>query len=394
MLEHRTVFAIQAIFLLLLSGPILLVFRRHRRQRRDHSAWWLAAAYLTSGIGLAMLTLEQSPYALVNTIVGNTLLLAFCGLASRGLAEATGQRLRLWWILLVTDAAAVAAFSYWTWMSPSWMLRSWASGILTAAIYGALIWQLSRAKERVILPAVRAMMGLFLLHIVVHTVRLLVWHTTGTGLWFSGMNILTICGVALSYLWADGLRSRQAMEHMAMTDPLTGLYNRRAMDVIGMYELRRAARYGRPSSAMMLDVDCFKDINDTQGHAAGDAALRALAGIVQSFCDTGMRLGGDEFFLLLPDHDEAAAAAIAAKIHSALAALVLSGTGGTRFAMSVSIGCVTLRGATITTSDLMHASDIVLFGEKQARRKGRFGADDSEIWRENNCVPGVTPPAQ
>ncbi|WP_157178236.1 GGDEF domain-containing protein [Terriglobus roseus] len=394
MLEHRTVFVIQAALLMLMSGVILFAYRRYRRKRGDNSAWWLAAAYLTSGLGLELLAVEHSPYPQTTTILGNTLLLAFCGLACRGLAEATGQRARLWMALLAADAATVAAFSYWTWISPSWPLRSLASGIVTALMYGALIWLLGQAKERVIQPALRAMMGLFALHIVVNAARLLVWRYTGTSLWFSGMNILTIGGVALSYLWAESLREQEQMEYLAMTDPLTGLYNRRALDVIGVHEIRRAALAGRPSSAIMLDVDRFKEINDTQGHAAGDSALRAIAGVVQSVCDRGVRVGGDEFFLLLPDHDEAAAAAIAAQIHLALAGLVLLSPWDKRFAVSASIGCVTLHGEATTIGDLMHASDIVLFREKQKRRGASLHGARAALREESDGEPRVAPPAQ
>jgi diguanylate cyclase (GGDEF)-like protein len=368
LLEHRTVFVMQAALLIMLSGVILLAFRKYRSQRGDSSAPWLVAAYLTNGVALALLASEQTLHPRLTIILGNVLLLAFPGLAARALSEAIGQPRRLAWIaLLALDVVTVAAFSYFTYVEPNWMLRSWASGIATAVMYGWLIWLLLRSEEEVIQPAVMTMAWLFALHIAVNAVRLIVWRYTGTLLWFSGMNILTIGGVALSYLWMDSLRTHETMTRTAMSDPLTGLYNRRALDVIGVSEVRLAAMAGQPSSALMLDVDNFKEINDTQGHGAGDDALRAISGILQSVCDMGMRVGGDEFFALLPGADEDAAAAVRAQIRMAIAALALQTPWGESYTLNVSIGSATLRGRFTTIADLMHASDVVLYQEKQAR---------------------------
>ncbi len=98
--------------------------------------------------------------------------------------------------------------------------------------------------------------------------------------------------------------SRQATA-LSLTDPLTGLGNRRQLSERLQRELDRSDSSREPLSVCMLDVDDFKAINDSRGHAAGDDALVAVAGALRQGGEA-FRLGGDEFVLLLPDHDTAA----------------------------------------------------------------------------------------
>ena len=111
------------------------------------------------------------------------------------------------------------------------------------------------------------------------------------------------------------------VKQLAVLDPLTGLYNRRAFFDLGQRELERFLRFNHPLTALMIDMDNFKGINDNYGHAAGDQILRILAERVrQSIRETDVfgRYGGDEFALLLPDSDLFAAGQIADRIRSAI----------------------------------------------------------------------------
>jgi diguanylate cyclase (GGDEF)-like protein len=107
------------------------------------------------------------------------------------------------------------------------------------------------------------------------------------------------------------------VQKLAITDSLTGYLNRRGFDEVSTRELERANRFGRPLSVIMIDIDNFKDINDTYGHVIGDRVLQQLAGRLQTSLrdvDVLGRYGGDEFIVLLPEADVEMASAVAERI--------------------------------------------------------------------------------
>lgn len=105
-------------------------------------------------------------------------------------------------------------------------------------------------------------------------------------------------------------RLRRELEEMAVRDPLTGLFNRRYMEVALHEELAVTAGTGAPLSVVLIDVDHFKQLNDTLGHAEGDAALRRIAGFLDGEMRSGdvcCRMGGDELLAILPGTPKAVA---------------------------------------------------------------------------------------
>ena len=112
------------------------------------------------------------------------------------------------------------------------------------------------------------------------------------------------------------------VRQLAMTDALTGLYNRRGLAQLGGREVERARRLGRPLSVLMLDIDHFKLVNDQHGHAVGDEVLRAIAAACQAGVreiDLVARYGGEEIVLLLAETDLAAAENIAERLRLTIA---------------------------------------------------------------------------
>jgi diguanylate cyclase (GGDEF)-like protein len=117
-----------------------------------------------------------------------------------------------------------------------------------------------------------------------------------------------------------------AAEELARTDDLTGLKNRRAFYELGELTLGQAKRYGHPLCVVMLDIDRFKRINDTWGHAAGDEAIKAVAKAIRQTVratDISGRVGGEEFAVLLPETTAEEAAAQAERLRQAIAGLCL-----------------------------------------------------------------------
>jgi diguanylate cyclase (GGDEF)-like protein len=140
------------------------------------------------------------------------------------------------------------------------------------------------------------------------------------------------------------LRKVNAMlNELSVRDGLTGLYNRRHFDAALDTELRRAARNLRPISLLMIDVDCFKALNDGYGHQRGDDCLREVARVLAEHprrgYDVAARYGGEEFVMLLPDADSYAAQAAAESIRHRVHALKIENHGSTvGNVVTVSIG--------------------------------------------------------
>src|SRR5271155_5543120 len=111
----------------------------------------------------------------------------------------------------------------------------------------------------------------------------------------------------------------------AVTDPLTGLYNRRLFSEAFEKELNRARRYGQPLGLVTLDLHRFKEVNDKHGHPRGDEVLRAMADTLKKALrtsDSAFRIGGDEFALLLPQTDAAQALALPRRISAVFAEMI------------------------------------------------------------------------
>lgn len=129
--------------------------------------------------------------------------------------------------------------------------------------------------------------------------------------------------ISIGVLLTASERLRQEFEHIATHDALTGALTRRAVLEAGERELERWQRYGRPLSLLLLDIDHFKQINDQHGHLVGDRVLGdfvALLGRTLRHADRLGRFGGEEFIVLLPETDAAAALAAAERMREAVAA--------------------------------------------------------------------------
>ncbi len=173
--------------------------------------------------------------------------------------------------------------------------------------------------------------------------------------------------------YQDRLRQNYQLSlTMAVTDSLTGLYNRRYMETHLANLLVQAELSGKPVSVMMLDIDFFKSINDSHGHGVGDEVLREFAERVQRHVrgvDLASRVGGEEFLVMMPDTDRAVAQSIADRLRKALAdepfAVAAEGVGP--LSVSCSIGVATTLGGESSKS-LVRRADEALY---QAKRDGR-----------------------
>ncbi len=188
---------------------------------------------------------------------------------------------------------------------------------------------------------------------------------------------------------------KDALRREASRDGLTSLWNRKAIFEILDRELLRAERDQQPVGLIMIDVDHFKAINDSRGHAAGDAVLRiiasGIASVVRPYDSVG-RYGGEEFLIVAPGCGLAETAELAERVRSHVAGCSIV-VGGSSVTVSLSLGVAT--GQTAAESEkLLHAADAAMYQAKNAGRnrvepsagraagagKGSAPAPDRDFW--------------
>lgn len=185
-------------------------------------------------------------------------------------------------------------------------------------------------------------------------------------------DLIAVGSCVLKFMDRSSVEARyhEELYQLATADPLTDLYNRRQFLELIDHEIVRASRYERPLSLLIIDLDHFKQINDTFGHPNGDTVLRQVAQGLRTQARQEFilaRIGGEEFAAVLPEHDLAAAVKFADALRIALSQLAFA-FNGTHKTVTVSIGVATWHSRMSGTSDLMRAADEQLYRAKQAGR--------------------------
>jgi diguanylate cyclase (GGDEF)-like protein len=166
----------------------------------------------------------------------------------------------------------------------------------------------------------------------------------------------------------------EKMSELVLTDPLTGLANRRRFDQTLASEWDRAAREMHPLAVLMIDVDHFKAFNDTRGHAAGDQCLKAVACALQEHCarpgDLVCRWGGEEFAVILPRTDLRGAVHLARELVEAVRELRIEhGKAGSGLYVTVSAGAASANASEIGSAQaLLEKADAALYVAKTTGR--------------------------
>lgn len=163
--------------------------------------------------------------------------------------------------------------------------------------------------------------------------------------------------------------ANKELTHQAMTDALTGCFNRRYFMNAADMELSRMKRHGYPVVVAMVDADKFKDVNDTHGHEVGDQVLTAIAKSCDEtvrYEDTVGRLGGEEFAILLPVADSEGAHTVLDRLREHVESLTFEGVDGLR--VTVSIGAAELSVDDLSIDDGLKRADDALYKAKKAGR--------------------------
>ncbi|HEY0957627.1 MAG TPA: GGDEF domain-containing protein [Roseateles sp.] len=302
----------------LVSLALLAWLRRDGPDLGRHGRWLLAVAAIDGACWGAVLTLMVGPDPALNAFLAALL----CG---------------------------VAAIN-----APVYVMRIQVFYMLCAALWLAALAGLLRLPGRTVLDiALGLALFLGLLCYFMHGVAARV---------VEGIR-LQLANAALTVQLGEALA---AMEHQAATDALTGLPNRRSLDRALAAQLALAQREGRPLSLLMLDLDHFKAVNDTHGHAVGDAVLRSFAQRVQAQLrpsDVCARYGGEEFVVLLSGTAELLAVHAAERLRRAVADSPL--VPGVSITVSVGVACWQTGKDAAT---LLARADAAMYAAKRAGR--------------------------
>ncbi len=190
--------------------------------------------------------------------------------------------------------------------------------------------------------------------------------------WLYSLALLAFLATCLVMcdLWYLVTELGRVLAEQARTDSLTGALNRRAMEEVAVRETSRSMRHGNPLCMIVLDVDHFKLLNDTRGHAAGDCALKALVQQVKTVLrgnDLIARTGGEEFAILLPDTAATAGTLAAERLRQAIEELEVSFEDES-FRFTVSAGVAELDPSLGCWESMMRRADTAMYAAKENGR--------------------------
>ncbi|MYN02481.1 diguanylate cyclase [Pseudoduganella sp. DS3] len=236
------------------------------------------------------------------------------------------------------------------------MLAAVAAGVL---IYGYVTIHLAE-NEAAALPVFR------------QTVWIFYWVFAAiiVAIAFFGYQLFAHWQASTDGLLSELRRMNSDLERLATTDALTGLLNRRAADRLLDAEWQRARRSGHVSSLVLLDIDHFKQVNDSYGHPGGDAALRALAACIRSVMrevDVAARYGGEEFLVVLPETGREGAFVFAERLRERVAASEICHDGQV-FRCHISLGIAVSDKHEASYEQWVRRADQALYRAKQGGR--------------------------
>jgi diguanylate cyclase (GGDEF)-like protein len=277
------------------------------------------------------------------------------------------------------------AHFYFLYIVDNLLIRDFLFSAFTILVVGRMSWLLIFETNENMKPISLFFASLLLIFMVGAASRVVLWNITSTTSLFQNTEInstsvlfllifdisWSVCLILLNSQRMNNEISQLTgkLEQLASLDPLTGVYNRRKFLEIGSSELERAKRYGRNLSLLMFDLNNFKDVNDSYGHAAGDEVLKKVVEI----CRNGLRnqdcigrFGGDEFIILMPETTIEAAVEAATRLNAEIQNSTFKRDWNIHLSLSYGVASATAKDSSI--EQLMHRADILLYEMKKYKK--------------------------
>lgn len=379
--DVRTLMFASAIVTLLLALCLGFGLRRHRERIGPVITLWVAAT-AAQPVGWLLLSQRGVWPDWLSAVCGNAVMLGAWATYTVALRRFAGHRGSPFvpYGLAVLGLSVMVMFTY---VVPSVAARIMSVSPISATIFALGAWALLRGAPRPLSASYTMTIGTLAVGSVlmlsravfqalfdppISTLLAATPLQIGVFVYAALMPVL----VSFGFLLMCNDRSQADLERQAAVDPLTGVFNRRALEELVNARLTDLPRYARPLSLLLLDADHFKAINDQHGHAAGDQALRALVDAVRPHLrsqDLLGRLGGEEFLVALGGTPASEALMIAERLRCAVATGPLELEDGARLSFSVSIGIASQsERESDDFASLVRRADTAMYAAKHAGR--------------------------
>jgi len=362
----------------LLTFCTLLVLTNVSEHRRTPGVWWFAASNVNYFIGGILIASREHLPAWASVVLANFLYSMGYVFLHRCLSQFFGQKALYWWAQWSVAALSLTQCIYFALIHPNIRYRLAAIGLATGlqfSICAAVAFLGSRTAIRRASIGMGSVLTFSALLNLTRVALTLIWVTTQTYLHADEIQTMTVMlntmvfvAIDIAFIWMIATALRDELQLQATTDPLTKVLNRRALETLAANLIGRSRRSGQPLSAIVIDLDDFKVINDSLGHHGGDVTLVAAARCLEAelrLTDSIARVGGDEFVVVLPDCSRSKAHEIAERLRAAVESQNITvGERSVRF--SASFGVATLEEFMTGWEGLIAECDRALYTAKSA----------------------------
>lgn len=391
MLDMRTLVSLNIAYSLTF-GMAILFFGRNRKY--TSGMLYLGLGVITTGIGFLLIGFRDYLTMFTTVIIANMLILVGIMAILSGITVFTKRKVR-WFIQHVTlFILALSGFLFYIYATESVNARIMITSLIHILYFAEIILMLFKRTDEEVRHVIFAIATFFFVALIIMALRIgSLYYQAPIGSFMHAGLIHSVSVIIYQLMpfvllagtfWISNIRMENELENQAMTDSLTGLYNRHAFYDLAVKEIHRANRHHIRIGLIIGDIDHFKKVNDNYGHLAGDAVLKNIAcQLVHSvrYEDVVCRYGGEEFMLLVPQVGKDELMAICEKLRLNIEGLQTS-YDGDHIACTMSFGATIITDQCHNLNDAIATADIALY---EAKDHGR-----NKTWYcENYCHEGA-----